>query len=259
MAVTGYKPVVEIQFGDYIWPAMMQLRNEVVTMRYRSKNAWNCPFVIRVPVGGYIHGALCHSQSIDGYFIHMPGIYIAYPSTARDAKGLLKMACRMDDPILFLEHKGLYRQGFSATEEPDENYLLPFGKARVVMEGDELTVITWGAMVQKSLDAIRECNLPNGSVDVLDLRTLNPLDIDSIEISLSKTGKAILVYEDNLTNGPGAEISALIVDKFFELLDGPVRRVASKDCPVPYNWHLEEQVLPQTADISEAIMELLEY
>tara|TARA_Y100000782_G_scaffold47436_1_gene53209 strand:- start:1335 stop:3101 length:1767 start_codon:yes stop_codon:yes gene_type:complete len=259
MAVTGYKPVVEIQFGDYIWPAMMQLRNEVVTMRYRSKNAWNCPFVIRVPVGGYIHGALCHSQSIDGYFIHMPGIYIAYPSTARDAKGLLKMACRMDDPILFLEHKGLYRQGFSATEEPDENYLLPFGKARVVMEGDELTVITWGAMVQKSLDAIRECNLPSGSVDVLDLRTLNPLDIDSIEISLSKTGKVILVYEDNLTNGPGAEISALIVDKFFELLDGPVRRVASKDCPVPYNWHLEEQVLPQTADISEAIMELLEY
>jgi pyruvate/2-oxoglutarate/acetoin dehydrogenase E1 component len=127
------------------------------------------------------------------------------------------------------------------------------------MEGDELTVITWGAMVQKSLDAIRECNLPSGSVDVLDLRTLNPLDIDSIEISLSKTGKVILVYEDNLTNGPGAEISALIVDKFFELLDGPVRRVASKDCPVPYNWHLEEQVLPQTADISEAIMELLEY
>ena len=259
MAVTGYKPVVEIQFGDYIWTAMMQLRNEVVTMRYRSNNAWSCPFVIRVPVGGYIHGSLCHSQSIDGYFIHMPGIYIAYPSTARDAKGLLKMACRMDDPVLFMEHKGLYRQGFSATEEPDENYLLPFGHARVVVEGDELTIVTWGAMVQKSLDAIRECDLPSGSVEVLDLRTLNPLDLDSIETSLDKTGKAILVYEDNLTNGPGAEISALIVDKFFNLLDGPVRRVASKDCPVPYNWFLEEQVLPQTADVSEAIMELLEY
>ena len=259
MAVTGYKPVVEIQFGDYIWTAMMQLRNEVVTMRYRSNNAWSCPFVIRVPVGGYIHGSLCHSQSIDGYFIHMPGIYIAYPSTARDAKGLLKMACRMDDPVLFMEHKGLYRQGFSATEEPDENYLLPFGHARVVAEGDELTIVTWGAMVQKSLDAIRECDLPSGSVEVLDLRTLNPLDLDSIETSLDKTGKAILVYEDNLTNGPGAEISALIVDKFFDLLDGPVRRVASKDCPVPYNWYLEEQVLPQTADVSEAIMELLEY
>ena len=259
MAVTGYKPVVEIQFGDYIWTAMMQLRNEVVTMRYRSNNAWSCPFVIRVPVGGYIHGSLCHSQSIDGYFIHMPGIYIAYPSTARDAKGLLKMACRMDDPVLFMEHKGLYRQGFSATEEPDENYLLSFGHARVVAEGDELTIVTWGAMVQKSLDAIRECDLPSGSVEVLDLRTLNPLDLDSIETSLDKTGKAILVYEDNLTNGPGAEISALIVDKFFDLLDGPVRRVASKDCPVPYNWYLEEQVLPQTADVSEAIMELLEY
>ena len=259
MAVTGYKPVVEIQFGDYIWTAMMQLRNEVVTMRYRSNNAWSCPFVIRVPVGGYIHGSLCHSQSIDGYFIHMPGIYIAYPSTARDAKGLLKMACRMDDPVLFMEHKGLYRQGFSATEEPDENYLLPFGHARVVVEGDELTIVTWGAMVQKSLDAIRECDLPSGSVEVLDLRTLNPLDLDSIETSLDKTGKAILVYEDNLTNGPGAEISALIVDKFFNLLDGPVRRVASKDCPVPYKWFLEEQVLPQTADVSEAIMELLEY
>ena len=259
MAVTGYKPVVEIQFGDYIWTAMMQLRNEVVTMRYRSNNAWSCPFVIRVPVGGYIHGSLCHSQSIDGYFIHMPGIYIAYPSTARDAKGLLKMACRMDDPVLFMEHKGLYRQGFSATEEPDENYLLPFGHARVVVEGDELTIVTWGAMVQKSLDAIRECDLPSGSVEVLDLRTLNPLDLDSIETSLDKTGKVILVYEDNLTNGPGAEISALIVDKFFNLLDGPVRRVASKDCPVPYNWFLEEQVLPQTADVSEAIMELLEY
>ena len=239
MAVTGYKPVVEIQFGDYIWTAMMQLRNEVVTMRYRSNNAWSCPFVIRVPVGGYIHGSLCHSQSIDGYFIHMPGIYIAYPSTARDAKGLLKMACRMDDPVLFMEHKGLYRQGFSATEEPDENYLLPFGHARVVAEGDELTIVTWGAMVQKSLDAIRECDLPSGSVEVLDLRTLNPLDLDSIETSLDKTGKVILVYEDNLTNGPGAEISALIVDKFFDLLDGPVRRVASKDCPVPYNWYLE--------------------
>ena len=126
MAVTGWKPVVEIQFGDYIWTAMMQIRNEVVTMRYRSNNKWNCPMVIRVPVGGYIHGSLCHSQSIDGYFIHLPGIYIAYPSTASDAKGLLKSACRMDDPVLFMEHKGLYRQGYCSTSEPDENYLLSF-------------------------------------------------------------------------------------------------------------------------------------
>ena len=134
LAVAGYKPVVEIQFGDYIWTAMNQIRNEVVTMRYRSNNSWSCPLIIRTPVGGYIHGGLCHSQSIDGYFVHMPGIYLAYPSNAADAKGLLKMACRMNDPVLFMEHKGLYRQGYAATEEPDEEYLIPFGKGRIVSE-----------------------------------------------------------------------------------------------------------------------------
>jgi 2-oxoisovalerate dehydrogenase E1 component len=259
MAVTGYKPVVEIQFGDYIWTAMMQLRNEVATMRYRSNNDWTCPMVVRVPVGGYIHGALYHSQSIDGYFIHLPGIYLAYPSNAADAKGLLKMACRMNDPVIFMEHKGLYRQGYAATEEPGEDYVLPFGTARVVTEGDELTIITWGAMVQKSIEAVKSLGLSDGSVEILDLRTLNPLDLDGIEASLEKTGKVLIVYEDNLTNGPGAEISALIGDKFFELLDGPIRRVATKDSPVPYNWFLEEKVLPQTEDIAEAIEELLEY
>jgi 2-oxoisovalerate dehydrogenase E1 component len=259
MAVAGWKPVVEIQFGDYIWYAMMQIRNEVATMRYRSNNSWKCPMVIRVPVGGYIHGALCHSQSIDGFFIHLPGIYIAYPSTAADAKGLLKMACRMDDPVLFLEHKGLYRQGFATSPEPDPSYLLPFGKARMVQEGDELTVICWGAMVQKTLDACSQLNLSNGVIEVIDLRTLNPLDMEAIEDSIKKTGKVLVVYEDNLTNGPGAEISALISDKYFEWLDGPVRRVAAKDCPVPYNWYLEEEILPQTKDIAETIKELLEY
>ena len=259
MAVTGYKPVVEIQFGDYIWTAMMQIRNELITMRYRSNNEWNCPVVIRIPVGGYIHGALCHSQSIDGYFIHMPGIYLAYPSNAADVKGLLKMACRMNDPVVFMEHKGLYRQGYAATEEPGEDYILPFGKARIVTEGDDLTIITWGAMVQKSIEGVKSLGLPKGSVEIIDLRTLNPLDLDSIESSLVKTGKALVVYEDNLTNGPGAEISALIADKYFEYLDGPIRRVAAKDSPVPYNWFLEEKVLPQTSDVAEAIAELLEY
>ena len=143
MALVGYKPVVEIQFGDYIWTAMMQIRNEVVTLRYRSNNDWKCPMVIRVLAGGYIHGGLCHSQSIDGYFIHMPGIYIAYPSCLADAKGLLKMACRMNDPVLFMEHKGLYRQGYASTEEPGDDYLLPFGKGRLVSEGEDITVITW--------------------------------------------------------------------------------------------------------------------
>ena len=259
MALAGYKPVVEIQFGDYIWTAMMQIRNEVATMRYRSNNSWTCPMVIRVPVGGYIHGGLCHSQSIDGYFIHLPGIYIAYPSCASDAKGLLKMACRMNDPVIFMEHKGLYRQGYASTEEPDDEYLLPFGKGRQVAEGDELTLITWGAMVQKSLEAIQLLELPNDVIEVLDLRTLNPIDMDIIESSIVKTGKVLVVHEDNMTNGPGAEISAMIADKFFELLDGPVRRVAAKDSPVPFNWQIEEKILPQTQDVSNAIKELLEY
>ncbi|MFL2983499.1 MAG: thiamine pyrophosphate-dependent enzyme [Candidatus Neomarinimicrobiota bacterium] len=259
MAIMGWKPVVEIQFGDYIWTAMMQIRNEVATLRYRSNNAWTCPMVIRVPVGGYIHGALCHSQSIDGYFIHLPGIYIAYPSCAADAKGLLKMACRMDDPVIFMEHKGLYRQGYAATEEPDGEYLLPFGKGRYVAEGDELTIITWGAMVQKALEAIQLLNLPNDVVEIIDLRTLNPIDMDIIESSIMKTSKALVVHEDNITNGPGAEISALISDKYFQLLDGPVRRVAAKDSPVPFNWILEEKVLPQSQEIANAIQELLEY
>ncbi len=259
MALTGHRPVVEIQFGDYIWTAMMQIRNELTTMRYRSNNSWSCPVVIRVPVGGYIHGALCHSQSIDGYFIHMPGIYLAYPSNAADAKGLLKMACRLDDPVLFMEHKGLYRQGYASTKEPGPDYLIPFGKGRLVVEGDDLTVITWGAMVQKSLEAVQTLHLDNNLVEIIDLRTLNPIDMDILEVSIKKTGKVIIVYEDNLTNGPGAEISALIGDRFFELLDGPIRRVASKDSPIPFNWYLEEKILPQTEDIANAIKELLEY
>jgi 2-oxoisovalerate dehydrogenase E1 component len=259
LAVSGYKPVVEIQFGDYIWTAMNQIRNEVVTMRYRSNNAWNCPLIIRTPVGGYIHGGLCHSQSIDGYFIHMPGIYLAYPSNASDAKGLLKMACRMNDPVLFMEHKGLYRQGYAATEEPDEDYVIPFGKGRIVSDGDILTVITWGAMVQKTIEAVKSLSLEKGLVEIIDLRTLNPLDINIIKTSIEKTGKALIVYEDNLTNGPGAEISAIIGEKCFEYLDGPIKRIASKDSPVPFNWFLENKVLPQTEDIALGIKELLEY
>ena len=259
MAVAGFKPVVEIQFGDYIWTSMMQIRNEVVMMRYRSNNAWTCPMVIRVPVGGYIHGALYHSQSIDGYFIHMPGIYIAYPSSASDAKGLLKMACRMDDPVLFMEHKGLYRQGYAASEEPDSNYIIPFGKGRLISIGKDLTLITWGAMVQKSVEAVQDLDIDINIVEIIDLRTLNPIDFDILSISIQKTGKVLIVHEDNLTNGPGAEISAIISEKFFEYLDGPVKRVAAKDSPIPFNWIIEEKILPQTKDISNAIEELLEY
>ena len=259
LAVTGWKPCVEIQFGDYIWPAMMQIRNELASMRYRSNGNWKCPLVIRVPVGGYIHGAICHSQSIDGYFMHMPGIKIAYPSNASDAKGLLKAACRMDDPVIFMEHKGLYRQGFSSTPEPDKNYILPFGKAKIVQEGNILTIITWGAMVQKCIESVKACELEKDMVEIIDLRTLNPLDHKTISSSVQKTGKVLVVHEDNLTNGPGAEIAALIAENNFEYLDGPVKRVGSADAHVPYNWHLEEKVLVQNSDIQNALIELLEY
>ena len=246
LATTGWKPCVEIQFGDYIWPAMMQIRNEVASMRYRSNGSWKCPMVIRVPVGGYIHGAICHSQSIDGYFMHMPGIRIAYPSNAEDAKGLLKAALRMDDPVLFLEHKGLYRQGFAASKEPDENYVLPFGVGKKIMEGDIVTVISWGAMVQKSIEAINMLKIDNGIIDLIDLRTLNPLDYEMIGESVKKTGKILIVHEDNKMNGPGAEISAHIAENYFDDLDAPIMRVASSDSHIPYNWHLEEKILVKT-------------
>ena len=259
LATTGWKPCVEIQFGDYIWPAMMQIRNEVASMRYRSNGSWKCPMVIRVPVGGYIHGAICHSQSIDGYFMHMPGIRIAYPSNAEDAKGLLKAALRMDDPVLFLEHKGLYRQGFAASKEPDENYVLPFGVGKKIMEGDIVTVISWGAMVQKSIEAINVLKIDNGIIDLIDLRTLNPLDYEMIGESVKKTGKILIVHEDNKMNGPGAEISAHIAENYFDDLDAPIMRVASSDSHIPYNWHLEEKILVQTEDIQKALKELLEY
>ena len=259
MACSGWKPVIEIQFADYIWPAFMQIRNELASMRYRSNNMWNCPVVLRVAVGGYIHGGLCHSQSIDSYFMHMPGIRIAYPSNAADAKGLLKAACRMDDPVIFMEHKGLYRQGFASSAEPDKDYILPFGQAKVVQEGTALTILTWGAMVQKSIEAVKKEKIETGIVEIIDLRTLNPLDEETIGTSVSKTGKVLVVHEDNLTNGPGAEIAAIVADRYFEDLDGPVKRVASADSHVPFNWFLEEEVLLQTKNIQFVLKELLEY
>lgn len=259
-AVAGFKPVVEIQFGDYIWTAMMQIRNEVATVRYRSNNTFSAPVLIRVPVGGYIHGGLCHSQSIEGFFMHLPGIHIVYPSNAADAKGLLKYACRIDDPVLFLEHKGMYRQGFAKRPEPDADYLLPFGQAAVVREGYDLTIVTYGMLVYKALEAAKQLEQSLGaSVEVLDLRTLSPLDKTAIGRSLQKTNKVLVAYEDTITAGPGAEIAAIIAEEFFELLDGPVLRVAAKDSPVPFNWDLEDEVLPQTEDIYQVAEKLLGY
>tara|TARA_Y100000739_G_C20602474_1_gene463681 strand:- start:503 stop:2506 length:2004 start_codon:yes stop_codon:yes gene_type:complete len=256
LSVVGYKPVVEIQFGDYIWPAMMQIRNEVATMRYRSAGNWTCPLVIRVPVGGYIHGSLYHSQSIDGYFAHTPGLKIAYPSNVADAKGLLKYACRCDDPVLFMEHKGIYRQGFASSLEPDEDYLLPFGKARIVQEGNDLTIVTWGAIVQKAVEASRNSNK---SVEVIDIRTLNPLDMDTILNSIKKTNRVIVAHEDHLTAGFGSEISAQISDLGFEFLDAPVKRIASKDVHVAYSPNLENEILVQTSWIEKEIEEIINY
>ncbi len=253
LAVRGFKPVVEIQFGDYIWPAFMQMRDEVAMLRYRSNNHWSCPMVVRVAVGGYIHGGLYHSQSIDGFFTHIPGLRVVIPSNAADAKGLLKTACRADDPVLFCEHKGLYRQSFAASPEPDGDYCLPFGIAKTVREGADISVITWGMMVQRSLEAARKMEDHGVGVEVIDLRTLNPLDTDAIMKSVGKTGKALIVHEDTLTGGFGAEIAALIAAEAFTRLDAPVRRVAAKDAPVPYGPKLENAMLPQTADIVSAL------
>ncbi|MCB0281573.1 MAG: tungsten formylmethanofuran dehydrogenase [Calditrichae bacterium] len=259
MATVGLKPVIEVQFADYIWTAMMQIRNELSTIRWRSNGNWSAPVVIRVPVGGYIHGALCHSQNIEAIFGHLPGLKIAYPSNAADAKGLLKSAIRGDDPVLFLEHKGLYRQSYAASPEPDADYLLPYGKARIAMEGTDITVITWGALVQKSLEAARELKKQGVSIEVIDIRTINPLDSEMILSSVKKTGKVLVAHEDTRFQGFGAEIAAQIAEFAFEYLDAPVKRIAGEDTPIPFSPVLEEVCLPQTGWLRKALQELAAY
>jgi len=259
MAVRGLKPVIEIQFGDYIWTGMMQIRNELSTIRWRSNGTWSCPVVIRVPVGGYIHGGLCHSQNIESFFAHIPGLKIAYPSKANDAKGLLRAAIQGDDPVLFLEHKGMYRQSFAIAEEPDENYLLPFGKAAIRREGTDATIITYGYLVQKSLDAARELGKEGYNIEVIDIRTISPLDIETILDSVKKTNKVLIVHEDSLYNGFGAEIAAQVAEAAFEYLDGPIKRLGAKDIPIGFSPVLEEVTLPQNKDVLNAIKSLLEY
>jgi 2-oxoisovalerate dehydrogenase E1 component len=259
MALAGLKPCVEIQFGDYIWPAFMQFRDEMVMYRYRSNNLFEAPVVTRAAIGGYIHGGLYHSQNIEGFFAHMPGILIAYPSNAADAKGLLKTALRLNDPVLFLEHKGLYRQSYSTSPEPDADYLLPFGKAKVVKEGNDISIITYGAMVHESNFAAKKLEEDGYSVEIIDIRTIAPLDVDSIYKSVKKTGKVVVIHEDTLTGGFGAEIAALITENCFESLDGPVRRIAAKDTPIPYAPTLEYAILPTREKIYNEVKHLLEY
>ena len=259
MAMTGLKPCVEIQFGDYIWPAFMQMRDELATIRYRSNDGWKAPVVTRTAVGGFIGGGLYHSQNVEAFFAHIPGILIAYPSNAADAKGLLKTALRLDDPVLFLEHKALYRQSYATSPEPDADYLLPFGKANVVREGDDLTVVTYGAMVHETNFAAKKLEEEGYSIEIIDIRTIIPLDEETIHNSVKKTGKVIVVHEDMLTGGFGAEIAVRIADSCFESLDGPVKRTAALDAHVPFHPNLERTVLPTRNRIYNDLKELLAY
>jgi 2-oxoisovalerate dehydrogenase E1 component len=259
LAAAGYKPVVEIQFGDYIWPGMQPLRNVISSFRYRSNGDWECPVVIRVPIGGYIHGGPYHSQNIEAIFGHTPGLKVVLPSTAADAKGLLKTAIRGRDPVLFLEHKWLYRQPVARTPEPDKDYLIPFGSARSVQEGSDLTIVTYGAMVYKTLEAVRPLEKEGASVEVIDLRTIVPLDIESVLASVRKTSRVLIVHEDHEFLGLGGEIAAKIADEAFEHLDAPVRRIAGRFVPIPFADPLERAALPSNIEIQQAARSLLEY
>jgi 2-oxoisovalerate dehydrogenase E1 component len=255
-----HKPVAEIQFADYSWTGMNQLFNELASIHYRSNGEWSCPVVVRMPYGGYIQGGPYHSQSIEAFLCHCPGLKVVVPSNAADAKRLMKSAIRDPNPVIFLEHKALYRQRlFSAREEPGSDDLLSFGRANVVRTGSDATVVAWGMMVLMANEVAEALSSEGISVEIVDLRTLSPLDFSTVLTSIKKTSKLLILHEAPRTCGFGAELAARAVEEGFRYLDAPIVRVTGKDCPVPYCKDLEEAVLPQKADLEEALRKLIQY